>query len=65
MRKIRIGFPNGVLKLVLNEGEQDENEYVIKSLKSKPYVEANSSRVYLTKEEKAAAEKYANVVKQK
>ena len=39
MRNIRIGVPSGKSKLVLWEGTEDENSFVIKSLnRGTPYV---------------------------
>lgn len=63
MRPIRIGFPSGICKLVLWEGTEDEEAFVIKAPKTKPYVEAYGKKYLLTKEEKAALDKMSKIVK--
>ena len=63
MRSMRLGFPSGVAKLVLWENTEDENSYVIKSPKTKPYVEADGKKYYLTKEEKEMLDRISKVIK--
>lgn len=65
MRNIRIGFPSGVCKLVLWEGSPEQEAFVIKAPKTKPYVEAYGTKYFLTKEEKAMLDKLSKVVKKK
>ena len=65
MRSIRIAFPSGKCKLVLWEGTEDEEAFLIKAPKTKPYVEAYGKKYYLSPEEKAALDKLSKVIKSK
>ena len=52
MRSIRVGFPSGILKMVLWEGTEDEKAFPIKSLKrGTPYVMAYGIKYELTEDE--------------
>lgn len=50
-RKIRIGVPSGKVKMALWEGTEDEEFFVVKAIKNKPYVEAYGNKYFLTEEE--------------
>lgn len=51
MRTISIGFPSMTPKLTMWEGTEDEEQFVIKGLKTKPYIKAYGIRYDLTAQE--------------
>lgn len=52
MRPIKVGVPSNKIKMTLWEGTEDEQDFIVKCLKSNsPYVTAYGVQYYLTKEE--------------
>lgn len=63
MRSIRVGIPSGKIKMVMFEGTEDEESYVVKSLKrGTPYIVACGTKYYLSKEETDAAKKLLKLI---
>lgn len=52
MRILSVSYPSGVVKITLWAGTEDEESFVVKSLKrGKPYVLAYGVKYYLTDQE--------------
>ena len=61
-RSVRVTFPSLAVKLTLWEGTDDEESFVVKSLKrGKPYVLAYGVKYYLTDKEIQFAKSMLNI----